>query len=463
MKIIAVGAAVVLGLGIGTTPLRGQEKFHGPNCELSTGNFLVKQAMTYLKGATEDKSENRRKELLVDTERSIHEALANDMGDDPAIWYFYGRYYFMKDDMRGADSAFGKVEKMVPDCADDIDYYRETAWVTHVNSGIDSLQSGAMEGAKDEFRAANAIYKTANVSYFYLGSIFGDELETDSALYYFRKVIDIGEADEEHLDNYQKAVSNMAVLFAGLEQWDSAAVWYRKVRDLDPSNTDALLGMAQAYDEMGDSVAALATYDSVLANKEALSAIDLFGTGNKLFAADKFELAVQAFEAGLEKNPFHRDALYNLANTYLAILTAGGRSGEDKNAMAAAMDKVARRVISLDPQNRAALRLLAAAHQMRGMEDSTKAVLARVDKLRYEVNVDISQQIRGGYTLRGRVVNLRARSTSVPAITFEFLDKDGNVVSTQTVAAATLASKKSKRFSFTQAGAGIVAWRYKVG
>ncbi len=462
MRKLAVGTLVALGLGLTSGQLGAQEKYQKPNCDLNTGNFIVKQTMTYLKGATEEQSESQRQQLLADAARSLREGLSNDLGDNPAIWYFYGRYYLLMNDAFGADSAFRRTQSAVPDCAEDIDYYREKTWVTHVNNGVDSLQNGSTEGAKDEFRAANAIYQVANVSYFYLGSIFGDELESDSALYYFRKVIEIGAADDEHVENYHQAVANMAIVFSGLEDWDSAAVWYRKVRELDPSDTDALMGLAQAYDAKGDRDRALAVYDSVLANQEQMTDVDLFSTGNKLFGSDKFKLAVDAFEAGLKKNPFHRDALYNLANTYLAIIDAGGQSAGDRKQAAETMDEVARRLVDIDPKNRDALRILAAAHQMRGMEDSTVAVLARVDRLTYEVNVDISRAIRGGYTVRGRVVNLASRSTSVPTITFEFLDSHGGVVNTQTVAAATIEAGQSKRFSFTQAGGLIVAWRYKV-
>jgi hypothetical protein len=52
--------------------------------------------------------------------------------------------------------------------------------------------------------------------------------------------------------------------------------------------------------------------------------------------------------------------------------------------------------------------------------------------------------------------------SAVPPITFEFLDKTGKVVASQTIPAASAPSNQPQPFSLTAVGQGIDGWRYKV-
>ena len=335
-------------------------------------------------------------------------------------------------------------------------------WVQTVNRGIDSLQNGAFEGAKKEFRAANALMLKSNVALFYLGGIFANEAESDSALHYFKQVADMGLADAEHLENYHTAVENVAMLYQMLGEWDSTVVWFEKVREIDPTNNDALFGMAEAYFNLGDEARTLEIFDMVLADAASMSSLDLFSTGVRLFNVSEFDKAEQAFDAGLEKNPFYRDALFNLANTLLEISQDASRPQADRGAALQKMDDVVHRLFEVDPVNRATYRILAAAHTLQGLDDSTAAILDEIEGLTYEVSVDISRPTSEGYVAAGRIINLKDTPTNVPPITLEFLDGTGQVVATDTIGGETLGPGASGRFNSTQAG-DIVAWRYRVG
>ena len=101
-----------------------------------------------------------------------------------------------------------------------------------MNRGIDSLQSFANDGAKVEFRNAGAVWSVSNVPPFYLASVFGEEGEIDSALYYFGRVTQIGMADSAHMDNYSTSVENMAILYQMIEEHDSTIAWFMKLREI---------------------------------------------------------------------------------------------------------------------------------------------------------------------------------------------------------------------------------------
>ena len=460
--VIAVGATVGLVIGAGQLAAQADE-YRDPACEMDQGHYLVKNATTYLKGATEEADPANREQLLIDAYRNLVEAINGDQAENPAVWYFLGRYYVMRNDGFGADSAFARVETVLPECQPDIDYYRQTVYVRAVNNGIDSLQNFANDGAKGEFRNAGAVWKSSNVPAFYLASVFGEEGEIDSALHYFSEVAKIGEADTAHVDNYHTAIENIAILYQMLEDWDSTVVWYKKTRELDPTNNEALLGIAEAYSYMGDAENAALFYDSVLAKSTEMSDLDLMNAGVKLFNSNEFDRAAQAFEAGLAKNPNHRDGLFNLANTYLAIADDQGRPEAERNDALRKMDAITHRLIRVDPQSREAYRILAAAHQMQGMEDSTAAIMDEVDALDFEVVVDLARPESGTYLVAGRVNNLRERQITFGTVTFEFLDATGTVVATGTVPGEALAAEGSKRFTFRQTEPNIVAWQYRIG
>ena len=462
MNRLVVGAGLMLGLGLGQGQLAAQDQYRGPSCELDQGHFLVRAAKTYIQGATEEADPAKREELLMSAYRNLVDGIDSDQGDNPAIWYFLGRYYYMTDDGTGADSAFTRVLQLAPDCTDDIAYYRESMWVQAVNRGIDSLQNGALEGAKEEFRSANALLLTSNVALFYLGGVFANEAESDSALHYFKQVADMGLADAEHLENYHTAVENVATLYHMLGEWDSTIVWFEKVREIDPTNNDALFGMAEAYFNLGDQARTLEIFDLVLADAASMNSLDLFNTGVRLFHVNEFDKAVQAFEAGLEKNRFHRDALFNLANTFMEISQDESRPRAERDAALRQMDEIVHRLFEVDPKNRGTYRILAAAHTLQGLHDSTEVIMDEMESLTYEIAVDISRPMSGGYTAAGRIINLKDTPTDVPSITLEFLDGTGQVVASDTIGGETLGPSESSRFNSTQAG-DIVAWRYRVG
>ncbi len=463
MKRLASGAGIVIALCLAPALLAAQEEYRDPTCEFDQGHFLVRAAKTYIQGATEETDPANREELLESAYRNLMDGISSDQADNPAIWYFLGRYYYLEFDGAGADSAFSRAEQMVPECSEDVNYYRESLWVRLVNRGIDSMQAYAFDGAKDEFRNANDLSQQSNVGLFYLAGIFGQEGELDSALYYFKRVAEVGTADTAHMENYDTAVENVATLYQMLGEWDSTIVWYEKVRETEPNNPDALFGIAEAHAELGNQAEALVIYDEILVNADKMSWLDLFSVGVSLFNAEEFERAVQAFKAGLQKNPYYRDGLFNLANTYLELAQDPGRPRSERDQALREMDSVTHRLIDIDPANRQTYRILAAAHSLQGMDDSTAIIMDRMDALTFEVVVDNSRPISGGFAVAGRLVNVKSTPTTVPTITFEFLDASGNVVSTGTIGGETLGPDESKRFDLTQASESIVAWRYRAG
>jgi len=477
MRNLVFAGGMIAGLLLSSASAAAQGAYRRPDCDLSTGHFLVNAAVVYISTASEQSDPVKRRTALGNAERNLLEAMDRGQEDNPAVWYFLGRYYVMTSDLVGADSAFDKAVAGAPDCEEDIKYYRQVLWVPAMNRAMDSMRVGAYEGAKLLLRQSYAVWDQDNLAPYYLARIFGNEGELDSAVHYFKEVVAFGVGDSTRIDNYHESMFNVAVVYRMLRQWDSTAAWYDRYRaEVDPNDPQALTGLAEALKEGGDDAReqgdsargdalmnrAMMMYDTIMARAPDMEALDLFQTGEALFLAEEFEKSARAFDLGLEKNPFFRPGLYNLANAYLAICNDDEKPQAVRDSAAKAMEAVGRRLVAVDPLNTESLNLLAAAFQLQRMDDSTLAVLERREALAFEVKVDVQQPTDEGFLVQGRLTNPKETEVAVPRIEFEFLDVEGNVLSTEMVEPTTLDPMGSSTLYLTGTAEGIAAVRYKV-
>ncbi|MBI2535548.1 MAG: tetratricopeptide repeat protein, partial [Gemmatimonadetes bacterium] len=484
-------------------------------CDLKTSHFAVSRAVLYIQNASSAEDSTKKQQALDGAHRSLIEALEQGQAENAAVWYFLGVYYTLLGDGLGADTSFDKVEAMLPGCAADVLQNRQIAWATVANQGIEAMRSNDYAKAKESFGIANRVYDRDPTASFYLATVFATEDEADSALHYFKLAARTAAGDTAQKEIHEKSTQNVARIYQVLEQWDSAQVYFQAYLELQSDDLEAQTGLATAYMAGGDTANAVRIYDALLAQAQNLDALDVFRIGVALFRAERPERAAQAFEAGLQKIPHYRNGLFNLTNAYFSLAQATQKPDSVKY-WAGKMLPAAQRLASVDPLNRQVLRLTAAAHQFVGNNDSTDAMLKKVNEMKYEVEVQAAQATSNGYevhgtitaiqppavqvtrdsiardstqletlkqatvpaaqraqlqrrqaTLQRRVERLRASlqrlmgSVSVPAITFEFLSADGTVVATETVAAQAIEPGGVKSFQLTPAGPGVVAWRYK--
>ena len=414
-----------------------------PQCDLSIDRHLrdVEQSV---KRAAEARSVNDRTERLAEARNRLFTALEEAQDDVPALWYFLGRYYLLEADYAGADSAFQKVENLVPECAEDTYNHRDLAWAELYNTAVEALQVNELATAKEAFISADDIQSgDPNVPY-YLGVTHVRLGEHADALQRFKQAVALEADTGEFRDNHVSALFNVALLHQVTSQWDSSVTWYNKYLQFRPDDSQAIASLATAH----------------------------LGRGVMFYQRGEFEQAAEAFSSALEKNPFYRDALMNLSQCYYRI----ARPGDDlsvatlteeilatRAAAAEGMLATARRLVDLDPQNRSSLRQLAVAYQVNGDQDSLMAVAERMESLPYEISVQVFRPGASGYDVRGVVTNLSEDGeTVVPPVTLEFLDSEGSVLLTETIGATTLQPGESSTFQFNPVADGLSAWRCRV-
>ncbi len=466
--VVLTGTIAMFVLSPTTATGQLPEDWEDPQCDLKVKHFLVKNARAYLEKATrETKDEGKRMVNLADAHHSLSRAAAEGEAENPALWYFYGRYYLLTDDAFGADSAFTKAEAQVPDCKNDIEFYRRVAWVPVIQQAAELMNVGDLESAKDAFRRANALYRDESFGLYYLANVFTDEGQADSAIYYYERTVPLVEGDSTSVETYELSLFNLARLNQQQENWQEAGKWYDVYLAVRPDDTSARLSLAIVHEGAGDSAAALSAYDDILAQAPTLGTEDLFRVGIALFQSQQLPRAVAAFQSVLRQNCYFRDALFNLSSTYLSMGSTSDTtiSQEERDAASKVVgDKmlpVTKRLAEIDGYNRNSLRMLAIAYQYVGEPDSVYALLQMVDSLPFEVNVSEFEATELGYNVEGTVTNLREEPISIPALTFEFLDGEGNTVARDSVEVGMLDPEGSQQFQISPSADGIVSWRYK--
>jgi tetratricopeptide (TPR) repeat protein len=267
--------------------------------------------------------------------------------------------------------------------------------------------------------------------------------------------------DSTRAENYNIAMFNTGLVYTQQQQWDSAAAWLSRYRsEVDASDPQALTTLARVVTELGDSARAFALYDTVLAMAPEFDYLDLLKTGESLFLSSQYQQAADAFELALEKNPYYRPGLYNLVNSYLAIYNDVEQTPEEETATAVAMEETAHRLVAVDPMSAEAMRLLAASYQMQQKDDSTLAVLERIETLPFEVFIDVLQPLEGAFVVQGRFVNSREEDATVPDLTFDFIDAEGNVLETQVLPGRALPAGATEPFELQVQNEDVTAARY---
>ena len=320
----------------------------------------------------------------------------------------------------------------------------------------------------------------------------------DSAAKYFRLGVQAAGTDSRFASEKKDAMYNVGNSYYGAQRFDSAAAAYGAYLKVVPNDAQARARLADVLAMSGNKDSAMAMYRLIIQNADSAEPVSLFSAGVSIYnaapplpdsakisaacrqkpratgqtilqrkqkcdresadsiaqrdsaAVTNYQLAAQAFEAGLTRDPLNRDGLFNLTSSYFAMHQA------DK------MLPVAQRLVAVDPMNRNAVRMLAQAWQLKKRGDSALFYVTISDSL---LPVDVSVGSFGptdqGATISGIVTNYHAKASVPLKLVFEFLNKSGTVVTTATAAIPAIDGNGTNAFSLQASGVGIISWRYK--
>jgi tetratricopeptide (TPR) repeat protein len=443
--------------------------YQAPDCGLKSNHFKVSSGATYLKtGIEADIGENQTR-ALDNGERVLLEAMRqNNQAANPAAWYYLGRIYLQRGDIYGADSALARAEKLAPTCAKEIDGYRRNGWVALIKGGNGFEEQKNLDSALVLYRQAGVLYRRSPIAYYQAAAVFNEKGASDSAAAYYGHAVaasaNVTDTTEQKIRN--RSAFNRGALLLNSKKHPEAAAAFEQYLKWVPNDVEAKRGLAGAYRGQGQVDKAQALEQEIVAAGGSAApggapgagagTADLMNVGVSLYNDKKYAEAAEAFAKVAQAEPYNRDALFNLSNTYLAL--------KDGAKLLAA----AQRLSAIEPMNENSLKLVGEGFKQSNQVDEAVKVAEKVLALPVDVQVTAFSPGASNATLTGTATGRESQTPAgkpiAPApvtLAVEFLDAKGGVVGSQDVAVPALAAGKSQEIKATAQGGGIAAWRYK--
>jgi tetratricopeptide (TPR) repeat protein len=284
----------------------------------------------------------------------------------------------------------------------------------------------------------------------------------DSAIVYLQKAADIATAANMAEDRNQ-ATFNLAVVLQRQNRNEEAAAALERYLGWVPNDVEAKRALAGIYRATGkvDKAKALEAQAGV---GRAAAAGPAAGTGPgaamnaaiALYNAKKYDSAATAFEQVVATEPYNRDALYGLANSYIGL-----KKGPQ-------LAQTAARLVAIEPLNDDVLRMLATGQRMAKKETSANKTALQVIAMPVSIAVKEFAPAADGASVKATATGREAQNSKGKPIApkpitvvFEFLDNKGTVVGNQEVQVPALKAGETHPIEAKAQGTGIAAWRYK--
>ena len=414
-----------------------------PPCDIKAGHFRVNSAIVDLQSAASKPLTRDR--MLSETKDILTRAITIDKQDkNPAVWYYFGRYYVEVGDAAGADTAFQKAAALAPQCKEDVDRYRTRLWADVLNGGLRNWQENHPDSAKLLLRQAASLRPAHPRAFLALGQLYESENKSDSAAGFLNQAAAAAGNDTAFAQQKKEALGEAARLYArrlqaepAVQKWQHTRFSRDSIQRLLAADSSVLARVQASSASRRSRGARLApadqqafSRDSVARAKSVADRRAALASGAATVAADSgaaapvFDPVIQAYRAYLQAYPDATDVVPGLANLYVQsgrlaeanaafnaiypadrrfapdVLIEAGQGAFRGNAFAVSA-KLLERGLQQSPYNRDALVDLANAYQ--ALRDSANLLpvaqrLAAVDPL----NRTTLRLVAAGWDLRGR-------------------------------------------------------------
>src|SRR5438552_3566447 len=200
-----------------------------PPCDIKPGHFRVNSAIVDLQSAAAKPLTRDR--MLSETKDILTRAITIDKQDkNPAVWYYFGRYYVEVGDAAGADTAFQKAAALAPQCKEDVDRYRARLWADVLNGGLRNWQENRPDSAKLLLRQAASLRPAHPRAFLALGQLYESENKNDSAAGFLNRAAAAAGNDTAFAQQKKEALGEAARIYARRLQADPAVQKWQHTR-----------------------------------------------------------------------------------------------------------------------------------------------------------------------------------------------------------------------------------------
>jgi tetratricopeptide (TPR) repeat protein len=429
-----------------------------PDCGLTKGNFLIGSSATYLKTGLEASVPETKLRLFTNARDRAIEGIEKGQAGSSAAWYYLGRAYLQLGNLAGADTALTRAQTLTPSCAKDIQLLRRNTWVALVNAGNVFMKDKNNDSASVLFREANEIYRSEPNSYSSLAVLFNAAGQTDSAIAYFKQAVLAAGSDPKSAETRDQSQYNMAALLSNSGRWPEAVAAWQQYLQWKPDDIDGKKGYARALRSDGQPDAAAEIERELISGSGAdVPIADLMAAGVNFFNDKNYPEAAATFARVVKREPWNRDALFNMGNAYL-----GSQNGDGVVTAGLAL-------YAIEPMNENSVKLLAQGYQLKKDQKMIVKYFTEVEAMAFNLDVQQLQLQSGGAKLVGTATGRAAKTIDTKPIAphpvtlvFEFLDEKMGVVATSERTVKALGVGETAAVEAEGLGAGIVGWRYSV-
>jgi Tfp pilus assembly protein PilF len=372
-----------------------------------------------------------------------------------------------------ADSMWKVVEATSPACAMLGQQWRQQkAWMNTTNAAINALNAGKLDSAEMLAKRALLLDRKAPYAYSILANVAKSKKDYATASEYWKKTLEAAGTDTTFNDIRERTLYDIAS--AATQRADAAgsadkkalareaiSAWNALLNNTsdDLQRSFAIQQLAKYYVISGDSLSLPKIYAPVLADPSKYGESTLMQAGVVASTSKHPDDAAKLFNAVLASNPYQRDALNNLAASYIFL------SQYEK------VFPLVTRLTDLDPSNPENWMLNAYSYAgllktnktgklSKQYTDSLVYYSGKADKMLVKVSITEFTRAADGTTLAGTIEN-KGTAAKTYTLNVDLLDKAGQVVGTETATVGPVAPKATKEFRIKSTKGGVAAFRYK--
>lgn len=372
-----------------------------------------------------------------------------------------------------ADSAFDVVEARAPECvALTLQWRQQSPWLAVTNNAINALNANKPDSAEIYANWSLALSDKLPYAYSVLAGVAKARNDTAGTKKFWQLTLDQAGTDTLYNDVRLKTyyeISTDAVAraeaatgaakLAAAREAVAALKGYIAGAPNDYQTTSALQNMTRMYIALGDTARMADIYAPMLTNPTSWGESTLLQAGVTATRYNRTADAVRLFEAALQNNPYQRDALNNLAASYI------------NNNQFEKVPALVTRLLALDPNNpdnvlmnaylySGLLKAAKTAKDRKTYTDSLVLWSGKSENMPLKVSFNEFSRGETEVTIAGDIEN-RGKATRSFNVYFEFIDKTGSVVAAQQTTVGPIAPKAKQPFKVTVKAKDIAGYRYR--
>jgi len=264
--------------------------------------------------------------------------------------------------------------------------------------------------------------------------------------------------DPKLAEGRDMAQYNLSALLSNEGRYGEAVAAWEQYLKWKPDDMEGKKAYARALRADGQPDAA-AEIERELINESGADVpiADLMAAGVNFFNDKNYTEAAATFGRVVTRQPWNRDALFNMGNSYL-----GSQDGPG-------VVKAGMALYAIEPMNERSVQLLANGYQLEKDQANIVKYVTEIEGMAF--NLDIEQVLlqSGGAKVIGTATGRAAKKIDTKPIAphpvtlvFEFIDESMAVVATSERTVPALGVGETSVVEAEGLGAGIVGWRYKV-